>query len=233
MVATRWSKPTEAVSPPTFWDATTLRVSLPASRDWPDWPAFKVARAESATGSGIVPIVEKRGRRSSRLDLGTGPYESFLWPAALDATQDTGDGMAALIIAAQEGDESAFVEAVNEIDWLQRSPADYARAVRLALAAGAHRLARKLADQGGERYPEHPALQKMARILAPPRVVEIEKPSTTSVRANQAWLRTHADRYKGQWVALRDGALLASAETARELKWRLESTDGVMLTRVF
>ena len=233
MVAERWSELAEAVSPPMFWDATTLRVSAPASRDWKGWPAFKVARAESATGIELAPIVEKRGQRSSRLVLGTGPYESFLWPPAVDATQDTSDGMAALIVAAQEGDESAFIEAANEIDWLQRSPADYARAVRLALAAGAHRLARRLAVQGVERYPEHPVLQKMARILAPPRVVETEKPSTTSVRANQGWLRTHADRYKGQWVALRDGALLASAETAKELKRHLDSTDGVMLTRVF
>jgi len=216
-----------------FWDATTPRVSEPANRDLTGWTAFKVAKAESATGIWIIPIVERREQHSAKLGLGTGPYEPVLWPPALDATQDTGDGMAALVIAAQEGDESAFIKVASEIDWLQRSPADYARAVRLALAAGAHLFARKLADQGVERYPDHPILQKMAHILAPPRVVKTKKPSATSVRSNQAWLRTYADQYKGQWVALRDGVLLATAETARKLEGCLDSTEDVMLTKVF
>ena len=129
-------------------------------------------------------------------------------------------------------DESAFVQATSEIDWSQRPAADFARAVRLALAAGAHLTARELADHGHRLRPNHDDLAKMARILAPPRVVRANLPPDSSVRANLEWMRAHAAGYRGRWVALKDGALLASAPTARELRDRLPTTDGLFLTRV-
>jgi hypothetical protein len=154
-------------------------------------------------------------------------------PTALDATEDVGDDMAALEIAAEAGDETAFVQAASEIDWLGRSATDLARSVQLALSAGAHLVARTLATQGARVHPDHPELHKMAQILAPPRVVNADIPPTPSVRANQAWLRDHADEYKEQWVALREGRLLTVGTAAREVWDRLESTDDVMLTKVF
>lgn len=138
-----------------------------------------------------------------------------------------------LIIAAEMGDETAFVEVAERIDWSQRPPIDFVRGVRLALSAGAHLLARNLAIEGARLYPGHVELRKMTRILAPARVVNADVLPTPSVGANQAWLRDHADEYKGQWVALREGTLLAAGATARGVWNRLESTDGVMLTKVF
>ena len=153
--------------------------------------------------------------------------------APFDAAKDSGDGIAALEIAAEVGDETAFVQAASEINWLQRPAADLARAVRLALAAGAHLLVRNLAAQGAKLHPDHLELRKMAHVLAPPRVVNADIPPTPSVRPNQAWLRNHADEYKGQWVALQEGTLLATGATAREVWDCLESPDGVMLTKMF
>jgi len=153
--------------------------------------------------------------------------------APSDAAKDGGDGIGALEIAAEMDDETAFVQAAGEINWLQRPAADFARAVRLALAAGAHLLARNLAAQGAKLYPDHLELRKMANVLAPPRVVDDDISPTPSVRANQAWLRDHGHEYKGQWVALREGTLLTAGATAREIWDRLESPDGIMLTKVF
>ncbi|MFQ5595210.1 MAG: DUF5678 domain-containing protein [Anaerolineae bacterium] len=124
------------------------------------------------------------------------------------------------------------IRAAMKIDWSTRPAADLARGVRLALAVGAHLFARNLASRGANMYPDHQELQKMAVVLGPPRVVR-EIPSDPSVRANQAWLRDHADEYRGQWVAIRDGELLAVGETAREARNCLDSGAGVMLTRVF
>ena len=84
--------------------------------------------------------------------------------------------MAMLEIAAEVGKETVFVQAASEIDWLQRPAADFARAVHLALAAGAHLLARELASHGYRLYPDHDDLAKMAHILAPPRVVRANLP---------------------------------------------------------
>ncbi|MBS1253813.1 MAG: hypothetical protein MAG451_02866 [Anaerolineales bacterium] len=72
----------------------------------------------------------------------------------------------------------------------------------------------------------------MARVLAPPRFVEALAPSS-SAQANQAWMRDHTDEYRGRWVAVRAGELLAVGETAREVWDRLEDTNNVLVTKAF
>ena len=103
--------------------------------------------------------------------------EAIVLPAVRDATAEGQDGIPLLERAARAGNEVAFVQAARQIDWLRRPAADFAQAVRLALAAGAHLLARNLAERGDGLYPGHPELQKMARILAPPRIVKAGIPT--------------------------------------------------------
>ena len=206
-------------------DVTTLGTSDPVWRDF--------ETNVTGIGSILLPVVEKREQWPLHPVAATGPSEASVWPSALDATEDRGDGIAILEIIAEMGDETAFVQAAGEIDWSQRPATDFARAVRSALAAGAHLLARNLATQGARLYPAHLELEKMARVLAPPRVVRTDIPPVPSLQANQAWLRAHGDEYRGQWVALRDGILLAAATTAKQLRAYLESTDGVLITKVF
>ena len=212
---------------PALRDAIVLEMPDLELRD------FKTARAGGATVVWIIPPEKERRIRLLISVASTGPSEVSVLPLVLDATKDREEGTAMLEIAAEKSDEMAFVQAVSEIDWPQRPAADFARAVRLALAAGAHLLARNLAAQGARLHPDHLELQKMARILAPPRVVRADLPPDPSVQANHAWLRAHADEYRGRWVALRNGQLIAMGYTARELKAQLESTDGILLTRVF
>lgn len=207
-------------------DATSLGTSDPA------WQDFKVASVESLTVFRFaLPLTKEKGGSSSTMTP-TGPSEATVLHTAIDATEDNGDGLAVLEIAAEACDETSFVQAANEIDWLQRPAADFTRAVRLALAAGAHLLARQLAHHGHRLYPRHEELAKMAQVLAPPRVVRTSLPPDPSVRSNLEWLRAHAAEYRGQWVALKDGVLLASAPTARQLKDQLPTTDSLFLTRV-
>jgi len=233
MTARLWGLHTEAEALPVLLDATTLGASELAPIDWPWWRDPAVAEADSTNVVWITPpFVERKKRYLPGPVTATGPSEATVLPTALDATEDSGDGMAFLEIVAEIGDEAAFVRAIGQIDWLQRPAADFVRAVHLALAAGAHLLARRLAAQGAKLYPDHREVQKMARILAPPRVLRTNLPSDTSVRANLEWLRAHAAEFRGQWVALKDGAFLASAPTARELKGQLPTTDGLFLTRV-
>lgn len=218
----------EVATFPIWGDATTLGKP---DRAWGD---FKAAMADSTTGVWIIlPMVE--GRRKQRPPSpvpATGPSEATVLPTALDATEDGGDSIAVLEIAAEVGEETVFVQAASEIDWLQRPAADFARAVHLALAAGAHLFARKLANYGYRLYPHHAELAKMAHILAPPRVVRANLPPDPSVRVNLEWMRAHAAEYRGRWVALKEGMLLASAPTARELRDQLPTTADLFLTRV-
>jgi hypothetical protein len=137
-----------------------------------------------------------------------------------------------LEITAANADENGFIEAASTIDWSSRGVGGFRRAVRLAIRAGAYLFARNMANQGAELHPEDAELQKMARILAPPRVVDADIPRSRSVRANHDWLRENASEYEGQWIALRHGTLLASGRSAREVWDRLHTTEDVMLTKV-
>lgn len=162
----------------------------------------------------------------------TGPSEIVGIPSIFDRTEDKGDQIDALEIAAELGNASLSVRAAAQIEWSQRSAEDCARGVRLALSAGAHLQARRIATQGSQLYPEHPELRKMARILGAPRIVRTDVPPDPSVQANHRWLRSHAEEYQGLWVALRSGIPLAIAATAEELRSHLDDTDGVLITRV-
>ena len=80
-----------------------------------------------------------------------------------------------------------------------------------------------MAADGAARFPGHSWLEKMNRVLNPKRIVS--EPADAPDRTLEfAWLREHAARYRGRWVALVRDELLASAnelETVlRELRAR-------------
>jgi len=135
--------------------------------------------------------------------------------------------------AAATGDERAFLVAKDLIDWETRPAEDFLRAVQLALSAGAHMAARNLAAQGAARHPNDANLQKYARILAPPRVLRSDAPPHPGLRANRDWLMTCGDKYRGQWVALRQGVLLGAADSLAALKELIGDTSNILPTKVF
>jgi len=163
----------------------------------------------------------------------TGPSELFSSFFIRPGTEDREDPMTGLALAAEMKDEETFLQAAAEIDWRSMPASDFERAVRLALAAGSHRMARMLAARGARLYPDDPQMQKISRLLAPPRILRANLPPDETARANHEWLKAHADQYLGRWVALKNGELLAQGATAREVKDQLEDTEEVLITRVF
>jgi hypothetical protein len=152
-------------------------------------------------------------------------------PSVFVSAED--DAMARMESAAAAGDERAFLAAKDAMDWEARPAADFLRAVQLALSAGAHMAARNLAAQGAARHPNDANLQKYARILAPPRVLRSDAPPHPGLRANRDWLMTCGDKYRGQWVALHQGALLGAADSLAALKELIGDTSNILLTKVF
>lgn len=140
--------------------------------------------------------------------------------------------MAALVSAANSKSESAFMIAYQKIDWQTRAATDFIQAVQLALTAGAHLVARRLAEIGAERYPQDAYLKKAAYILAPPKMVRLT-PAEPSVKANHDWIKQHSDVHRGQWIALRNGALLATADSFEALANKFERPQGILLTKIF
>jgi hypothetical protein len=133
---------------------------------------------------------------------------------------------------AQRHDEVGFVAALQTVDWAERPPDEVAQAAQLALLAGAHMAARQLAQEGAQQHPAHAALQRLARLLAPPRVIG-HGPARPDLRANHDWIKRQSDPYRGRWVALRNGQLLTAADTFDALADQFPDPRGILLTKIF
>lgn len=149
-----------------------------------------------------------------------------------DETQYEQDPMVPLRLAGELGNEESFARVVGSMNWARCSAAEFVEAVRLALKVGAHLTALNLVTRGIQRYPQNSGLQKMSRLLGPPRVLKTDLPPIQSLKANREWIRSHAVEYRGQWVALQEGRLIASASSVRELKAQAESLEGLLITKV-
>lgn len=166
----------------------------------------------------------------SFLELRNEAAHATLW-RLYEGTSAEPEPLAALEVAAQLQDEESFRDAATRIDWNDAPAEDIRRAVRLALQAGAHLTARRLAQIGGRLHPQDPELQKMTRVLAPPVVSQSEGLSSEALRRNQEWLHGHRHEHSGRWVALRDGELLGTADSPRDLIERFGVSPQTMVTR--
>lgn len=141
------------------------------------------------------------------------------------------DPLTLLADAADAADAQAFITAYHLIDWSTRTPGEFERAIHWALTVGAHLAARSLAVEGNALYPDCAELQKAAQILAPPKVIR-HLPADPTIRANHDWLRVHCTAYRGQWVALQNGQLLATADSFGELTKRIAISPEILFTKV-
>jgi hypothetical protein len=133
--------------------------------------------------------------------------------------------------AAENGDERTFVGAVRGIRWRGLSATDFVSIIRLALEAGAYKVARDAAEKGIKYHPDDPKLREYSRVLAPARVLSSSVASDGAQRrSNREWLEAHGYEYSGRWVAVQDGELLDSSDSLEELVERIDSTEDVLLT---
>lgn len=100
------------------------------------------------------------------------------------------------------------------------SPGEYRAAISAALNNESLRGAEHAAAEGHEKFPDDPELARLNRLLTPrpARIVPgLRAPDRTEAFQ---WLDEHGKEYQGQWIALGDKGLLASAP---ELKTLLRS----------
>lgn len=161
---------------------------------------------------------------------------AFRESLAPEGTTDSAEmdfDMARLELAAENGDEGAFLRSYRAMDWRRRTAGHYLRAVQLALASGAHMAARSLSTEGVARFPNHAELVKYAHILAPPTVIRSDLPPRPDLKANRDWIMMHRQQFRGQWVALRHGKLLGVATTLQALRNQLREDEGAFYTKVW
>jgi len=105
------------------------------------------------------------------------------------------------------------------------SPERIREAIDLALEKGNHDLAAKLAAEGSQLFPADNDLQKIAKILAPPKVIQTDIPPTQGLRESMVWLKKYRSQYQDQWVAIQNGTLLGNAASREQLLESLEDSD--------
>ncbi len=174
-----------------------------------------------------------RGKGSGDLIISGSPNPAT-GSVYLYESESVHQGLNELVTCAQNSDEKAFIAAANAIDWEKASPDDHILAIRQALSAGAFLMARRIAEQGLQRYPDNIGLKKFVRLLAPPKIVKRPESPKSLVKANQNWIKTQSQNFQGMWVALKDGELLATASTIKELINQIGNPKdtGILITRI-
>lgn len=95
------------------------------------------------------------------------------------------------------------------------------------LSAGRGAEARAYAQQLEKRWPDVPEVQHYVRALAPSSVRKLTGAGVfRSPDADYAWLREHAYRYPGQWLAVFDGRLVANGTEFRSVVDRAADATG-------
>jgi hypothetical protein len=78
-----------------------------------------------------------------------------------------------------------------------------------------------------------PNMRLIYNFLDRPKVTVHKSENRLNVLKNQQWIKTHRQEYKGRWVALRDGELLADTNSVDELLQQVSSPENTLLTVIF
>ncbi len=124
--------------------------------------------------------------------------------------------------AADNHDHRSYSRLIDQVDWNLASASVIDQTIDIALAFLDTRRAKRLAEIGHKRFPEHKTLARTWRMFnpRPARVAKSRwRSSPKELQASMDWLREHAREYKpGHWLAVKSGQLIADAPTRKELK---------------
>lgn len=118
------------------------------------------------------------------------------------------------------------------MEWLLWTSDEFIRATNLALKAGAHEFARKVAMTGASKFQSNTTLQTLSAVLSPPRVAAVDEPAQSKSLSNFEWITNYSDGYADKWVALKEGELVGVADSAAELKQAMGDTSDFLVTKI-
>ena len=78
-----------------------------------------------------------------------------------------------------------------------------------------------------------PDIWQVYNFLTRPKVTTKKSEHRTDILKNQQWIKNHRQEYRGRWVALQDGELLADAGSAKELLQKITPTENTLLTAIY
>ena len=108
------------------------------------------------------------------------------------------------------------------------SARDYAARIRALIEGDCVVQARALVLEALEANPEDSELLALQKVLEPPRATP--RQVTDADRTQEfGWIVANRDAYRGRWVAIQGGELVADAPSFTELRSRIENLQGVPL----
>ncbi len=125
--------------------------------------------------------------------------------------------VADMLAAAENNARSTFVDLVEKTAWQTRTPEELREALDLSLSLDMVPLARELANLGVQIFPENQIFARAAYVIAPAQVVGTRPADPIKLEPSRKWLRENAGNFHGVWVAVREGKLLGTAPTLKEL----------------
>jgi len=136
-----------------------------------------------------------------------------------EASTEEHDLLLAIEEAAAREDRSTLNRLVEKVDWRSRHPDDLIRVIQSCIFLDMVLLARELADEGRRLFPNDKRIEQWAIVLAPPKIVGTRPASGNAIglEASHQWFQNNSSKYKGQWIAVRNGELLGVAPTLKEL----------------
>lgn len=207
------------------------------SQIWPEHTTAEPSGTPEWVTTGAWPVGRIRFGIHPTSTTSSGDTNIF-WVSTNTQTSDRHEinhEMEVLEAVARTENSQVFITLLNSLTWANRPADDYVRAVRLCLAIGLHPKARELAMEGASQFPEHADLQRLARLVGPARVIRTDLPPDVNAAANMEWLRKHSDEYRGQYVAVKGGELLATASSYQDLFKKVGPVKGkgILITQVF
>jgi hypothetical protein len=101
--------------------------------------------------------------------------------------------------------------------------------IRALLTAGRLRTALKALEITAQTHPDSTILKRLRGLLKPARAYRVKR-EPIDQKAEREWLRMHAHEFRGQWIAIRNGVLLANGVDPFEVKERAkENAQGSFL----
>ena len=107
-----------------------------------------------------------------------------------------------------------------------RTPEWFLAEIQRILSAGTLRGAREVAEQGLVLFPDDPDLKQAHHALRPYEQARIIPGHNVSdPRPSYEWLRKNGREFRGQWVGLDNGELVAASESLDEVRQALRARD--------
>jgi hypothetical protein len=200
------------------------RAAIWLNQDVSEFSNYVVSRPETGnivispkTDSGVKEEVVTPDHKTIAAEVRVEYQASDIISADEVVAEDiSNQSMAQIEAAANRKDSQDFAQLVEKMEWESQPAEHLIQVIDLAMSLGYLPLARQLAEKGWERFPTNEVLAQTARALAPP-VVRGFRPAAPGLTDTVQWMKKHAAEYKGQWIAVRSGELLATASSLPEL----------------